>query len=745
MRSIISSWFFLIFVVLTPLTAPMLVAAPLKNHPITLSQPNGVKIHCFISGDEYFHWVHDKDGYTIVQDLQTAYYTYAVLVDGLPAPSRHIAGEADPAAAGFVKYVLPSKERMAGLTVPLRGALPGNQARLSNAPTKGTISNIVVFVRFSDEAEFSRQVGPYESMFNSNSVGANSLRNYYREVSYTKLTINSSFYPAPAGGVVVSYQDSHPRRYYQPYSSTNPEGYKGGNDSQERADREWALVASAINAIRSQVSSTLIVDSDGDGCVDDVCVIIKGQADPWGSILYPHQWASDSLNVSINGKQAYTYNIQVESIVDSQGVFTLCHEMGHSLGVPDLYNYYSGGFPVTSWDVMADGMQPVHMGAYIKYRYCKWIESVPTINPGGTSTINPLTSSTQNVYRINSPRSSTEYYIVEFRKKTSSFENRLPGEGLIFYRINTAMDGQGNWNGPPDEVYIYRALKSGNLWYDNIENAYFSAEAGRVRINHFTDPSGFLSDGSAGGLDISNISAVGDTMSFTLGSAPPAIQAQAMNLSNSTSPTMCNLVRLYLSVRNTGSETLPSTAAVWFWVEGPGITEHWAASMPVAGLSYASTKDYYFDWKIPCVGSPGPYTIWARVYTGSTAISEWSSSTSFTPGSTAVQAQITSLYPVSNATVGAKAVLWAQVKNTGSTALPSDASVWFWVSGSGVANPWVGSSSVAGLAVGKADWFSCGEDSAVAQAWCRIAERRASKSGFSSPSQTSSVAGGRGL
>ena len=87
-----------------------------------------------------------------------------------------------------------------------------------------------------------------------------------------------------------------------------------------------------------------------------------------------------------------------------------------------------------------------------------WITSIPTITTTGTYTLNPITSSTNNAYRINSPNSTTEYYVVEYRRKTGTFESSLPGSGLLVYRINLSIpSGQwGNDCGPPDELYVYR-------------------------------------------------------------------------------------------------------------------------------------------------------------------------------------------------------------------------------------------------------------------------------------------------
>lgn len=74
-------------------------------------------------------------------------------------------------------------------------------------------------------------------------------------------------------------------------------------------------------------------------------------------------------------------------------------------------------------------------------------------------------------------------------------------------------------------------------------------------------------------------------------------------------------------------------------------------------------------------------------------------------GGNVVAAQITSLWPVYNANCGGTATLWALTNNTGNITLPSDASVWFYVSGPHV-DGFVGSSSVASLKAGYATWGS---------------------------------------
>jgi PKD repeat protein len=97
--------------------------------------------------------------------------------------------------------------------------------------------------------------------------------------------------------------------------------------------------------------------------------------------------------------------------------------------------------------------------------------------------------------------------MVEYRNKSVIWDSRLPGSGLIFYRVNPSLSG--NSSGPPDEVYVFR---SGSL-----NAAFFSAQSGRTTFSDTSEPACVLSDGSPGlkGMVIDQISASGgETMTF---------------------------------------------------------------------------------------------------------------------------------------------------------------------------------------------------------------------------------------
>ncbi len=479
-----------------------------NNLPYTIMQPNGKTIHCFVSGDEYFNWIHDENGYTIIQ-ADNGYYYYAIKDGDVVKPSKYIVNTINPEKAGLKKWVKISNEEY---QLRREEILETNKNSInsSKAPHSGILNNLVVYIRFSDDTEFTINRQDYDDKFNPTS--SFSLKSYYSEVSYNNLTINSTHYPECQLTTNLSYQDMHPRSYFQPYNATtNPNGYLGSN---MRREREHQLLADAIDwiNINSPISSNLIIDGDGDNKVDNMCFIIRGNSGAWSNLLWAHRWSLSSQNVYINGKKVYDYTFQPENQVN---VRTLCHEMFHALGAPDLYHYNDQGTisPVGSWDLMESGGG--HMLTYMKWRYSNktWINSIPEITTSGTYTLNPITNPVNNCFKIRSPYSGNEYFMVEYRIKSGIYESFLPGTGLIVYRIDSVLNG--NASGPPDGVYLYRpggALNSNGI----VNNANFSLDVGRTSINDSTNPFCFLQSGGMGGLNIYNVSIADTTISFDI-------------------------------------------------------------------------------------------------------------------------------------------------------------------------------------------------------------------------------------
>lgn len=491
----------LLFAGLIAFAAGPSVAAFLRDYATTIRQPDGSTLNVLLSGDEFYNWVTDTDGFVILRDPDSGYCVYAARDGDRIVPTKAFVGKDNPRFHSISPRTLPVEAFMRSQRA--RWPMPARRGSPKGDAATRTLNNIVVFIRFSDEAEYTTTNATYDGMFNGAS-GTNSLRNYYAEASYGKLTINTGFYPVSSGSTVVSYQDTYDRGYYQPYDQfVNSEGYK--NDS-EVTSREQLLLQRAIAAVAPQIPAGLNVDSDGDGYVDNVCCVAKGSPGAWASLLWPHMWELYTVNASINGKRVWTYNFQLEDVTLGKstaatgGPGVLCHEMFHSLGAPDLYHYsYDGMDPAGSWDLMCSNTNPPqHMSAYMKWKYGHWIDSIPTITTTGDYNVYPLTSATQNCYKVQSPVDPNEFFVLEYRNKSGTFESSTPDCGLLVWRVNSTV-GDGNASGPPDEVYVYRP--GGTLVNNGSVTTAAMCSTANSRISGVSNPTSFLFDGRQGGLD----------------------------------------------------------------------------------------------------------------------------------------------------------------------------------------------------------------------------------------------------
>lgn len=502
-----------------------------QNQPYEYANPDGTKLSLSVSGDEFEHQLHDKQGFTVLVDPQDGYAVYAESDGTGIKPSMHRVGLTDPASLGLKPHLKPDYTGNEFLK-KRRSETAANNVRTS---TTGTLNNIVIFIRFLDQNEYQDTSESYNQLFNTSPT--NSMNSFFLEDSNNQLAINSTFYPAPVGGIVRSFQDGHNRGYFSPYNAqTNPEGY---SDHDEGGNRLKAMLRQAVISIGPSVPASVLVDADNDAIVDNVTFIAQGDPDPvWLSILWPQSWVLDQLPmVYINSKIVYRFTFLLSNTFNTG---TACHEMSHALGFPDLYHYSHDGFsPVGDWDLMGShGDIPQQHLAYMKWKYGAWFASIPTISPGTTATTYTLSSLDQNpfaCYKIDSTQPN-QFYVLEYRRATGNYESGLPGSGLIVYRVCTEngmivpLSLEGNNYGPPDEVYIYRPGESPTE-NGTITEANYTVSEGRTDLHNLSQPKPWLyTIPWIGGLQVDGnlmitdvTSAGGATISFTVHGAAPSI------------------------------------------------------------------------------------------------------------------------------------------------------------------------------------------------------------------------------
>lgn len=429
---------------------------------------SGKTAYYYESGNAYYSYMHDNEGYVLVKDEDRGTLQYATNEDGVPRASGIDYGVDKSKLSTIVKMqgsdIDYSNPEVQESTVGLEGmtTIESNPV-LSGSTEYLSITNLTIFISFYGET-FAPDTDLI-NLFNGSSI---SLKSYYSEISNNKVNINSLMAYGTNGAVYV-YQDPERRDYYNTNGSS-------------RWTREVALVSNAIESAKQYFSlnSQTNLDVNGDGYIDSLSIIVHGQSSSvWGSLLWPHSVNLDAVDgdnnyTVVNGKKVGNYSFNFS---DDIALGVLCHETAHVLGAPDLYHYGATSqnqdiVTVGKWDLMEIDLDtPQYLLAYMRKNYIGGIadSQIGTISENGTYSLKPVTSAgNSDVIAYKIPTSNEEeYFMVEYRRVTASgYDSMLPGSGLIIYRIREPEDfsnSRGNMDAvyrgtgsKADEVYVFR-------------------------------------------------------------------------------------------------------------------------------------------------------------------------------------------------------------------------------------------------------------------------------------------------
>jgi len=396
------------------------------------------------------------------------------------------------------------------------------------------LTNLVVFVRFADDAEIDHPFAQIDTMFNGRTPGYLSVYNFYDVMTYGKIHYNTIYTNNIQNGVIVSYQDTHPRAYFEPYSPFNPIGYTEPNPFMGVSMREAQLLGRIVSYVDSMhlVDSNVSLDGNDDGMLDNLSIIVKGGTGEWASILWPHMeyFPYDSLDYEpkINGLRINTFNFEFEGAPPAYfTAHVFRHEMGHSLNLPDLYHYvhYGDVSAAGTWDMMCSNYQNNQMAAIYKNKVLHVSDDPIEITEDGDYTLLSVGSSpSQNCYYIKSQIDSTQWYVFEYRSKEDLFDEGIPGTGLLVARWNdtVSLDYNGmfanaffDFYNQAHQYWIFRPgseIDTVNGW---ISEAFFSQASHRTSFGPTTDPHPYLTDGTPeNSFEITNIQENGQQLSF---------------------------------------------------------------------------------------------------------------------------------------------------------------------------------------------------------------------------------------
>lgn len=435
---------------------------------VTHTQPDGTQIEVRKFGDEHYNWAETPDGYTIGLNRQTGFLEYLKLdKNGQFALTGAVVGKVDPATLGIPKKLRENKafakqRQQAELQVLkeefrarygpiIRQAVADGMAREAY-PSSGTIPVLVFLVNFDDTTTVVTKWG-FEKVFNGPSVDPTTTRSvwqYYDEVSYHNADVQAT---------IVGW-----------YTLANGRAAYGNPDT----NAVFALAEAIDQLYQSDPAFPWNqFDADGDMIIEPVILIHSGEGeeltmDP--NDIWSHQWdftgatgAPYPVDMSSTSPGALGYVVN-EYSTDPELMFgstvtigVIVHEMGHSWGLPDLYDYGYDSAGVGDWALMASGSwsgidrpgdTPPHWTAWCK-EYVGWLDLTIA---NGFVRLTPLIGAqlpavefAPVAYRVNmgpDPTTGPEYLLIENRQWLG-YDVALPNYGMLAYHVDMT-----RWNLP---------------------------------------------------------------------------------------------------------------------------------------------------------------------------------------------------------------------------------------------------------------------------------------------------------
>ena len=151
---------------------------------VYVSQPNGEELQLFVTGDEYFHRLHDKAGYSIMLD-QDGYYYYASGMEGEKwISSGYKVGKINPESIQLKKWIGISPEIYKQKILEQKSVDVVEGKKMTN----GSSTAVIIFVKFADQSDFTETFyNQIDSNFNA--VTHYSVYGYWDKIFYKKIFI----------------------------------------------------------------------------------------------------------------------------------------------------------------------------------------------------------------------------------------------------------------------------------------------------------------------------------------------------------------------------------------------------------------------------------------------------------------------------------------------------------------------------------------------------------------------------
>lgn len=500
-----------------------ITAAP---YPVIYLQPDGSTLMVQGKGTGYLHYMQTTDQYTLIAN-DAGYLEYADMgPDGRLRPTgirAHDPSDRSEDEMFFLRTIGPNtfdapairqEKRLLAMDEDLRRSM------MAEFPSTGTRRVLMLLIQYPDlMATHTRdEFDDFMNAPNFNSSG--SFKDFYLASSFNQLTLNTDVFGWYTAANDASY-----------YADDN------GRDVARELGRE------AIDAAEAAGVDFSPYDNDMDGNLDGIIFVHAGPGAEEGSITNLYIWShrsrlsNDGLDVTYDGVHIDDYMFNPERRNNNSrmvGIGVFCHEFGHGLGLPDLYdtddsNGDSEG--IGWWGLMGSGNWagsedfPTNFGAWSKIKL-GWQTATDITGQVDGFQLSPASEVNNEVYRI-STADPLEYFLLENRHNVG-VDIALPGHGMIIWHIDDNLidnkDENHKWV-DVEEAEGYSDLDNNNNRGDGGDP--FPGSTNNKIFNDTSTPNSKRYNGDNTATDINNIREQGTLVLFNMGCDPAQANCRA--------------------------------------------------------------------------------------------------------------------------------------------------------------------------------------------------------------------------
>jgi len=379
---------------------------------------------------------------------------------------------------------------------------------------------LVICVDFDDKP-FQTQLEFFDNLVFGDEFGA--VNNFYTHNSYGKFLLDTHHLPSQ-----LHVRAPKPYAYYV-------DGDYGFGPNR------YTLVNDILDAIDSIVDFTEYINI-GDTDILGVAIIHAGKGAERTRSPYDIWSHTGTINQVRDGTliKRYTMTPELYDIPGDMQPGIFVHELGHILGLPDLYDRDGTSRPVGSWSVMGygawngvpTGSSPANFDAWCKLQL--GFVTPRVVETKESVVLQPI-QKCDTVLMVRGP-DELSYYLLENRQRVG-YDAYAPWHGLLIWRIDETRSDRTQWNNnewyPGHETYgnyLLALIQADNRWElergRNVGDPMDPFPYERENADEFgpdTHPSSDWYNGEPTHLRVWNIKRSGENVTFSISVEAPTV------------------------------------------------------------------------------------------------------------------------------------------------------------------------------------------------------------------------------